>query len=148
MRSQTAQRFTLLTAAILLVSATAAPGLSLHHCRMQGDRVSAADCCCDMDENPSATGCSDQTSSLPNDVMSLLASKCCTIDHQQPFSYDGQTIGATPLLLKILQAGFGLVSTPDPTLSLEDPANSISDYTRIRHSSGPPLFLSSHSFRC
>ena len=148
MRRGTLPRITLLAAAFLLVSATAAPGLALHHCRMQGDRVSTANCCCNTGENQSETGCAEQSASIPGDAMSLLASKCCTIDHQEPFSYAGQTIGATPLLLKILKAEFGLVSDPAPALRVDDPANSVSDYTRIRHSSGPPLFLSSHSFRC
>jgi hypothetical protein len=80
--------------------------------------------------------------------MRVTGSECCTVSHQEPFSYAGQTIGTTPLVLKIVNADFGLLADELPILSSEDAANSISDYARIRHSSGPPLFLSSHSFRC
>ena len=150
MRFALAQRLTLLFAALLLISATSAPGLSLHHCRMQGERITAASCCCDMSEAATSSACNDESVSAGGaaGALTLSASKCCTVTQQEPFSYAGQTIGATPLLLKIFNADFGLVTDNLPILTSDEAANSISDYTRIRHSSGPPLFLSSHSFRC
>lgn len=136
----------------LFVSSVAAPGLTMHNCRQFGTKSTQLCACCEA-ELVSAKGCCEEKSepvapSCHDASPVSVESTCCFVSYEGPFSFAGQnssqvsapTVPQSSVLASQQADTFG--STP-----LCEIAQTLPNYD-TRHSSDPPSYLLTHSFRC
>lgn len=139
----------------VLIATLAAPGLTLHNCRQFGTRSTQLCGCCETEANASGGCCAPRTEQDPaichsdTDAQSTEAnweSSCCFTSYEGPFSFDGHgslQIGLSAPTLEIATLGaICIPGTPSADLPLQDAT------LLTRHSSDPPSYVLTHSFRC
>lgn len=151
MRRQAA-KFLACVLVTLFVTSTAAPGLTMHNCRQFGTKSTQLCACCEA-ELEAVSGCCAKNlepveplchkSATPS-----LESTCCFVSYEGPFSFEGQNSSqvspptAQQYDLLASQHAIASDSAPDcasiPTIASDN----------SRHSSDPPSYLLTHSFRC
>lgn len=138
--------------AVLFLSSAGSPGLLLHNCRQFGTRsTQLCDCC--ASEAVTERGCCSKTEevapphcSVDSPTAAAVESGCCFVSYEHPLSFHGQTNStfkfdhsqSDAVLLPAIVIVPAIV-TATPSIDRDGVA---------RHSSDPPLFLLTHSFRC
>lgn len=136
----------------LFATSVAAPGLTLHNCRQFGTKSTQLCACCEA-ELESATGCCAKKLEAVAPVchepdFASLESSCCFVSYEGPFSFEGQS--NTQVSAPASQQSVALVlqhsilSDVSPTLEID---RALLNYDS-RHSSDPPSYILTHSFRC
>lgn len=149
MQSRTNQILVSMFAGLLLAN-VAAPGLLLHNCRQFGTRSTQLCACCVAEQESSGGCCSKKSvdvASLP-DSETVIESACCYTSIEAPFSFEGQTgLNSTvtaPAHHDVDCDYPSLVSDGRDAVAFADPQSAL----RNRHSSDPPSYILTHSFRC
>lgn len=151
MKSQAA-KFLACVLVTLFVTSIAAPGLTMHNCRQFGTKSTQLCACCEA-ELEAASGCCAKKSepSAParhgSDLASL-ESSCCFVSYEGPFSFEGQSSAqvSAPASQQSVELASQNSIAADVTPVFEiDRALLSYEY---RHSSDPPPYLLTHSFRC
>ncbi len=132
----------------VLLANVAAPGLLLHNCRQFGTRSTELCACCEA-ELESSGGCCSMKSGTAAKIAhpeTAIGSECCFTSIEAPFSFDGHGgLQSAPLGLhadQSLIASFDGTDRPNTTYSFCN-----TDFPD-RHSSDPPSYILTHSFRC
>lgn len=138
----------------VLFASVVAPGLTLHNCRQYGTRSTQLCACCEAEQASEGSCCSttsetvaasshDQTTGAGS-----IVAECCFTSIEGPFSFDGHSgaIASAPAPnQQTLDAdAFSAVNDIAATVSIANPQSAI----RNRHSSDPPSYILTHSFRC
>lgn len=134
----------------LFVTGATMPGLAMHYCRHSGTRSTELCECCRAILEKGRSCCAEETdSSTPVHSASAAESSCCFVSYEGPFSFEGQgSAGYTlPDAGRYVHGNlsFGVATSsiaPELEFRAEVPNN------LERHTSGPPLFILTHSFRC
>jgi len=134
----------------LLLANIAAPGLLLHNCRQFGTRTTQLCACCVSAHAPSGGCCSKKLESTApvTHPETAIESACCFTSLQSPFSFDGQS-GLNPTVTVPTHHELdydypSLVDDGVEALAFAIPNSAF----RVRHSSDPPSYILTHSFRC
>ena len=147
----------------VLTATTAAPGIALHHCRHFGTTSAPACECCEIQTAP--TGCCEKPepvethcdrtpevalASTANGLDAVvIGSTCCFISHEEPFSYNGSTAGDNGSTHQHTRLNQGAVLAASPVLLVAiAPVLRLSEFDASLHSSDPPSFILTHSYRC
>ena len=134
----------------VLIASIAAPGLTLHNCKQFGTRSTQLCSCCETEMESSRGCCSPKTESAPQIVNAetVLESACCFTSVERPFSFDGQgslqVKVSTPTQHELAVA---LPSTSNQSTPILD-RMLVTSTLCARHSSDPPAYILTHSFRC
>lgn len=152
MRTRTYQVVACLLTVLFVVS-VASPGLMLHNCRHFGTRSTQLCSCCEAELAAARTCCAGTAESVAvschaNAASHSVGTSCCFVSYEGPFSFDGQ--GVSQVVAPSADQ-HGVIS-PTALASAIDLA-SAADHAlpaciAIRHSSDPPSYILTHSFRC
>jgi hypothetical protein len=137
----------------LLIASIAAPGLTMHNCRQFGTRSTQLCACCEAELDSKGGCCSTKPESVahrPHNESGppAIESSCCFTSFETPFAFNGQsgsiTLSTAPTEHDVARAFPAVVSE---IVALHSVVFSLSEFP-IRHSSDPPSYLLTHSFRC
>lgn len=140
--------------AALLIASVAAPGLTMHNCRQFGTRSTQLCACCEAELESKGSCCSEKSDAVTHssrhqsDDSATAESSCCFTSVVAPFSFDGQSGSSTSVSA---QSQHDLASaSPTSVSEIVAPSSlAISNSAfNIRHSSDPPSYILTHSFRC
>jgi hypothetical protein len=147
-----AYKFVACALVALFVSSVAAPGLRLHNCRQFGTKSTQLCACCEAEVEAAASCCAKKSQPVApachESAAPSIESSCCFVSYEGPFSFEGQSSSQvsapTAQHYDLLASQHAIVSDIAPVCeSLPTIAGDNS-----RHSSDPPPYILTHSFRC
>ncbi len=139
----------------LFIASAAAPGLAMHNCRHFGTRSTQLCDCCKAElaetqgccaEKASATREECPTGSTAGHSDNSLESACCFVSYEGPFLFDGLKISGYSL--PDADKNVATYSFAIPVLLITPDLEFDSQPLRYRHTSDPPSYILTHSFRC
>ncbi len=139
--------------AVVFAASTGSPGLLLHNCRQFGTKSTQLCACCIGDTAPERGCCAKSEEVAPPHCSAdspqadaSVASGCCFVSYEHPLSFHGQANSIFKIDHSPSNAGLLPAIAIVPAIVTATP--SIDRDGVARHSSDPPLFLLTHSFRC
>ena len=147
-----AHRLIAIALVTLFVASVAAPGLTMHNCRQFGTK-STQMCACCVAELEAASGCCAKKSEAVAPVchesdFATLESSCCFVSYEEPFSFEGQSSAQVSAPASQQSVALALqnsiASDFAPAFEID---RALLNYDS-RHSSDPPSYILTHSFRC
>lgn len=138
----------------VLIASVAAPGLTLHNCKQFGTRSTQLCSCCEV-VLESSDGCCSQKpipsltfSDATQEVTPKLESSCCFTSIEGPFSFSAQgSLQSTMSTPSQHELAIVLPASSNQNVITFDLGFVHSDLS-TRHSSDPPSYILTHSFRC
>lgn len=139
----------------VFVASAAAPGLAMHNCRHFGTRSTQLCDCCEAEVAKTQSCCAGKADapsdarpieSSPTHLANSLESACCFVSYEGPFSFDALRISGYSLPdagKRVADNSFAL-----PVLMLGPELEFESHSLANRHTSDPPSYILTHSFRC
>lgn len=137
----------------LFLASVAAPGLTMHNCRQFGTRSTALCDCCN-DELDAAKGCCASKSNAVAPVChdpvsdSQIESACCFTSYESPFAFAGLNSSQVSVPTSDEQGATLAPADVAMECAYTSFAISYSFEQAHRHSSDPPSYILTHSFRC
>lgn len=147
-----ANKFIACALVTLFATSMAAPGLMMHNCRQFGTKSTQLCACCEAELASEKSCCAERSKPVAPACHETspagLESSCCFVSYEEPFSFEGQ-ISSQVSAPAYEQSGALAMQHASafvfaPTLDI---AVTLSNHD-ARHSSDPPSYILTHSFRC